>query len=64
MKTTHGTPYYIAPEVLRENYNEKCDLWSCGVIFYILISGLPPFNGKNDEQILKKVLKGSFNFKK
>ena len=56
MKQTHGTPYYIAPEVLKESYNEKCDIWSCGVIFYILISGLPPFNGRDDDEILEKVL--------
>lgn len=62
MKTTHGTPYYIAPEVLKEKYDEKCDIWSCGVILYILLCGFPPFNGKDDEEIMNNVRKGTFNF--
>jgi calcium-dependent protein kinase len=57
-----GTPYYIAPEVLNKNYDNKCDIWSCGVITYILLSGMPPFNGQSDQEIMKKVRQGSFSF--
>lgn len=62
MTTVSGTPYYIAPEVLKEKYDEKCDIWSCGVILYILLSGYPPFNGINDMEIMKAVKKGRYNF--
>lgn len=61
LKVRFGTSYYIAPEVLRRNYTEKCDLWSCGVILYILLSGKPPFSGRNDEQILNNVKKGTYS---
>ena len=58
-----GTSFYIAPEVLKNGYNEKCDLWSCGVILYILLCGSPPFYGKNEKEIFQKILDGNVNFK-
>jgi len=56
-----GSSYYIAPEVLSKNYNEKCDLWSCGVILYILLSASPPFGGRNDNEIIENIKKGYYN---
>ena len=57
-----GTPYYIAPEVIKKSYTEKCDLWSAGVIMYIILSGQPPFGGRNEKQIMDNVQNGKFNF--
>ena len=56
-----GSPYYIAPEVLNDCYNEKCDMWSCGILMYILITGKPPFIGKSVTHLIDNVMRGSFD---
>ena len=60
MHQTYGTPYYIAPEILAGEYNEKCDIWSLGVLLFILLSGKPPFDGNTDDEILENVQKGVY----
>ena len=62
METQVGTAYYIAPEVLKGKYNESCDIWSAGVILYILLSGEPPFYGQNNNEIYKKIIEMKFDF--
>lgn len=61
MSQIYGTAYYIAPEILKSEYNEKCDVWSVGVILYILLSGKPPFSGDSDKEILEAVGLGVFS---
>jgi len=48
-----GTAYYIAPEVVCGECDEACDLWSIGVILYMLITGKPPFSGSSDGEIIR-----------
>lgn len=55
MMTKLGTPYYVSPEVLEGEYDKRCDLWAVGVMAYILLSGCPPFNGKNEVDVFNKI---------
>ena len=58
-----GSPNYIAPEVLdKKFYDEKCDIWSCGVILYMLVIGKNPFIGKNREETSKNIMHGKYSF--
>ena len=57
-----GTLHYVAPEVLEGKYDRMCDMWSCGVLMFILLCGYPPFFGNTDEEVLSKVWIGKFTF--
>ena len=59
-----GSLNYISPEVLKCEYDEKCDIWSCGVILYILVIGTYPFNGKDKNEILNNIEQGNYSFPK
>jgi calcium-dependent protein kinase len=62
MTTRVGTAYYVAPEVLKGCYDERCDVWGVGVIAYLMLCGYAPFNGADDAEVLKKVRKGVVQF--
>ena len=56
-----GTPYYMAPEMVRGNFNYASDVWSIGVILFIMVTGKQPFRGKSKEEVFEKIKRGSYD---
>lgn len=57
-----GTIYYIAPEVFKGSYDEKCDIWSCGIILYTIFCGFPPVRSNKEEDIKKKIIENDLDY--
>jgi calcium-dependent protein kinase len=64
MKGAVGTTFYMAPEVITGKYNEKCDVWACGVILYLMLCGKPPFYSKDENELKRNIceMKYTFNY--
>jgi calcium-dependent protein kinase len=62
METKLGTPLYVSPEVLEGKYDKRCDLWSLGVMTYMILSGKPPFDGRNEVEVFNKIRCCNYDF--
>jgi serine/threonine protein kinase len=64
MSNAVGTSFYMSPELLKHKYTKSCDVWSVGIVAYILLCGYPPFNGSSDDKIHESILAGNLRFNK
>ena len=62
MKKIIGTYVYMAPEVISGEYDEKCDVWSLGIMLYIMLCGIPPFCGRNDQEVVSRIQNAPLSF--
>lgn len=62
MQSQVGTPWYTAPEVLLRDYTQKCDIWSAGVMLYIMLVGFPPFYSTSESKIKNEILSCNYDF--
>jgi calcium-dependent protein kinase len=62
MHTIVGTPLYVAPEVLKGDYTLECDVWSLGVLMYIMLCGYPPFDGDSNKEIFRAIMTNNLEF--
>jgi calcium-dependent protein kinase len=63
MTRRQGTVFYSAPEMFAGSYNEKCDIWSLGVVLFMMLSGCPPFPMQDEDAAVQRISKGDYQFK-
>ena len=63
LKHIIGSSFYIAPSVLQQSYGTEADLWSLGIVLYVLLSGCPPFVGKSNKETFQKIMNDPLDFK-